>query len=180
MRTIQTGEFSPSQISFLNAQSEISGKAKLEYKSKSNCIYEFAKKIFTAISHQYNLYFKKDYKASLITKANEEIKKATLLARDVDSSQLNLIGNLFDKSRAIVQYDAGEGNELYIRGEGTGLSWDKGIKLINVDSNVWFLPLSIKPSDITKFKIVLNDGDDAKFENGDDRTSFDNVSPDFS
>jgi hypothetical protein len=52
--------------------------------------------------------------------------------------------------------DVGYGNTLFIRGEGPGLSWDKGIALDVVGDNQWTitLPESTRP---VVFKFLLND-----------------------
>lgn len=52
--------------------------------------------------------------------------------------------------------DVGFGNTLYLRGDGPGLSWDKGIPLESVASDRWtiVLPESGRP---VIFKFLLND-----------------------
>jgi hypothetical protein len=68
------------------------------------------------------------------------------------------------------QIDVGFGNQLYIRGEGPGLSWDKGVLMECVASDQWrvALPESARP---VVFKFLVNDlswsaGDDYKAEPG--------------
>ncbi|HLP76465.1 MAG TPA: hypothetical protein VK327_06040 [Candidatus Paceibacterota bacterium] len=51
--------------------------------------------------------------------------------------------------------DVGFGNALYVRGEGTGLSWNHGIPLTCVDSSTW--KWSAEANDKLKFKLLLND-----------------------
>lgn len=68
--------------------------------------------------------------------------------------------------RTMVQakIDVGFGNALFIRGEGGGLSWDKGQPLTCVDSTSWHW--SSKPArDKVVFKLLLNDTVWAKGEN---------------
>jgi hypothetical protein len=53
-------------------------------------------------------------------------------------------------------FDVGFGNQLHIRGEGPGLSWDKGVALENVKADKW----SITVREATKpivFKLLIND-----------------------
>lgn len=52
--------------------------------------------------------------------------------------------------------DVGFGNALYIRGEGPGLSWNKGLPLKNTGADAWTisLPRSTRP---IVFKFLLND-----------------------
>jgi hypothetical protein len=51
--------------------------------------------------------------------------------------------------------DVGYGNNLFVRGQGGGLSWDRGLPLQNVDSKTWRLIVPAK--DKVQFKILLND-----------------------
>lgn len=51
--------------------------------------------------------------------------------------------------------DVGFGNALYVRGEGTGLSWNEGKLLTCVDGTTW--KWSTEASDKVKFKLLLND-----------------------
>lgn len=58
--------------------------------------------------------------------------------------------------------DVGYGNNLFVRGEGAGLSWDHGVPLKCVDPQTW--QLSVPASDQVKFKLLLNDAVWAKGE----------------
>lgn len=51
--------------------------------------------------------------------------------------------------------DVGFGNSLFLRGEGTGLSWNRGLPLTCVDGSTW--KWSGEASDPVKFKLLLND-----------------------
>jgi len=51
--------------------------------------------------------------------------------------------------------DIGFGNNLFVRGQGAGLSWDHGIPLECVDSQTWRLIVPAK--DKLQFKLLLND-----------------------
>lgn len=51
--------------------------------------------------------------------------------------------------------DVGFGNNLFLRGEGEGLSWDRGIPLENVDSRTWRLLVPAKKQ--VQFKLLIND-----------------------
>jgi hypothetical protein len=51
--------------------------------------------------------------------------------------------------------DVGFGNQLFVRGQGAGLSWDHGVPLKNLDSNTW--QWSAAASDKLTFKLLLND-----------------------
>jgi hypothetical protein len=51
--------------------------------------------------------------------------------------------------------DVGFGNALYLRGEGSGLSWSEGVPLTCVDRATW--EWSGKTEEPLKFKLLLND-----------------------
>ena len=55
-----------------------------------------------------------------------------------------------------VQIDIGFGNHLTIRGSGPGLSWDKGLVMDNVGSNLWTVALA-KAAKPVAFKVLVND-----------------------
>ena len=62
------------------------------------------------------------------------------------------------------QVDVGFGNAVYIRGDGPGLSWDKGVLLDNTGSDHWKISLSKATKPVT-FKFLIND---EKWNNGED------------
>ena len=45
--------------------------------------------------------------------------------------------NPLKKARIIVKCDAGFGNKLFIRGNGPGMSWERGTELRNIDKETW-------------------------------------------
>jgi len=51
--------------------------------------------------------------------------------------------------------DVGFGNALFLRGQGHGLSWDRGIPLTCVDGSTW--KWSAEADEKLKFKLLLND-----------------------
>ena len=59
------------------------------------------------------------------------------------------------QNRIIARVDVGFGNALYVRGEGAGLSWEKGTALANVTPYEWTLSCSNKGTVI--FKFLIND-----------------------
>lgn len=61
-----------------------------------------------------------------------------------------------EKTTIIARVDVGFGNSLYVRGEGTGLSWDKGILLENVGPYEWTFTTTRAKGDLT-FKFLIND-----------------------
>lgn len=61
-----------------------------------------------------------------------------------------------EKTTIVARVDVGFGNSLYLRGEGTGLSWDKGVPLENVGPYEWKYSTTQAKSDLT-FKFLIND-----------------------
>ncbi|MDQ5979265.1 MAG: hypothetical protein QG602_2239 [Verrucomicrobiota bacterium] len=54
------------------------------------------------------------------------------------------------------QIDIGFGNHLTLRGEGPGLSWDKGLVMDNVGHSLWTASIS-KATKPVAFKLLVND-----------------------
>lgn len=67
------------------------------------------------------------------------------------------------KTRITVKYDAGFPNQLYIRGKGANLSWDKGQPLKNLRADEWVWETDAHFTNC-EFKILIND---RVYENGD-------------
>lgn len=79
------------------------------------------------------------------------------------------------KTSIIARVDVGFGNQLYIRGTGAGLSWDKGLQLKNVSSYEWAFATTKAKSDVI-FKFLINDelwaeGDNVTVAKGGNSTS---------
>lgn len=79
------------------------------------------------------------------------------------------------KTSIIARVDVGFGNQLYIRGTGAGLSWDKGLQLKNVSSYEWAFATTKAKSDVI-FKFLINDelwaeGDNVTVTKGGNSTS---------
>ena len=60
------------------------------------------------------------------------------------------------KTSILARVDVGFGNQLYIRGTGAGLSWEKGLPLKNVSSYEWAFATTKAKRDVT-FKFLIND-----------------------
>jgi hypothetical protein len=52
--------------------------------------------------------------------------------------------------------DVGFGNRLFLRGEGGGLAWHRGIALENLSADLWSITLPVGPATL-RFKFLLND-----------------------
>lgn len=72
------------------------------------------------------------------------VKKAA--ENTISTKQTTIVANI----------DVGFGNTLHIRGEGAGLSWDKGIPLENISPFEWKLTAKKTAGTIT-FKFLIND-----------------------
>jgi hypothetical protein len=60
------------------------------------------------------------------------------------------------RTSIIAKVDVGFGNTLYIRGEGPGLSWDRGLVMDCVSDNDWIITISDAKKPIV-FKFLVND-----------------------
>ena len=60
------------------------------------------------------------------------------------------------KTTITAKYDVGFGNALFVRGEGPGLSWEKGLAMENVGSDLWRIVLAESARAYT-FKFLIND-----------------------
>lgn len=59
-------------------------------------------------------------------------------------------------TRIIARVDVGFGNQLYIRGENGGLSWERGIQMENVSAYEWRFTTHY-PAKSIEFKFLIND-----------------------
>jgi hypothetical protein len=66
------------------------------------------------------------------------------------------------KTRLTIKYNAGYPNQLFIRGKGANLSWDKGQPLKNVKADEWVWETDNSFTNC-EFKILINDH---VYENG--------------
>lgn len=67
------------------------------------------------------------------------------------------------KTRITIKYDSGFPNQIFIRGKGANLSWEKGLPLKNVKSDEWVWETDA-PFTQCEFKVLIND---RIYENGD-------------
>lgn len=87
------------------------------------------------------------------------VKEHELTPSKTTESQKNLCScssKAKKASRLQVHYDAGFGNALFLRGEGAGLNWDKGIQLKNEGPTSWYWETD-SLFDAIECKVVLND-----------------------
>jgi len=60
------------------------------------------------------------------------------------------------KTHIIIHYDVGFNNQIYLRGAGANLSWDKGVKLKNTKADEWIWETDL-PFNLCEFKVLIND-----------------------
>jgi hypothetical protein len=93
----------------------------------------------------------------IMTKKEPSKTLSTNNSRDIKEKNL---------TRIIVHYDVGFNNNLFIRGSGVGLSWNKGILLRNTRPDEWVW--ETKESFLTcEFKVLIND---SHYEEGENHT----------
>jgi hypothetical protein len=61
-----------------------------------------------------------------------------------------------DITKVVIKYNVGFGNQLFIRGTGANLSWDKGILLNNISADEWVWETKT-PFNSCEFKVLVND-----------------------
>lgn len=93
----------------------------------------------------------------MIMTKKEPSKSASSNSRDLKEKNL---------TKVIVHYDVGFNNNLFIRGSGAGLSWDKGILLRNTGADEWVWETK-EPFLSCEFKVLIND---TQYEQGDNHT----------
>ncbi|MSU24475.1 MAG: hypothetical protein EXS32_11710 [Opitutus sp.] len=83
-------------------------------------------------------------------------KTAKLVAKKKTAPAVKRVATKPVVTTIVAQIDIGFGNALYIRGEGPGLSWDRGVLLDCVSDSEWkiALPESARP---VIFKFLVND-----------------------
>ncbi len=92
---------------------------------------------------------KKTYKATKICTGSKPVK---VVRKAVPVS-----------SKVVIKYDVGFPNQIYIRGNGPGMSWEKGVAMRNVGPDEWVWETS-QPFSECEFKVLVND---YSFEEGE-------------
>ncbi len=82
------------------------------------------------------------------------VKKAP--AKPAAAPQVEPVAPTTVRTTITAKIDIGFGNALYLRGEGAGLSWDRGTLMNCVDDDTWMLELgeSVRP---VIYKFLVND-----------------------
>ena len=74
-------------------------------------------------------------------------------------------------TKVVAKFDAGWGNMLFIRGNGAGLDWERGVPMQCIGEDEWMWK-QLTSADFVTFKILINDqvwsvGDDMVVAGGD-------------
>ena len=87
--------------------------------------------------------------------AKKAVKKA-VKATKTGTKKTSAKKKALKKSTIAARVDVGFGNNLYIRGEGAGLSWDVGILMKNLSPYEWAWEAK-SASDPIEYKFLIND-----------------------
>jgi hypothetical protein len=83
-------------------------------------------------------------------------KKVAAKKAPVKKSAAKKAAGKLQSTTLVAQVDVGFGNTLFIRGEGGGLSWEKGIPMENISPYEWTFESSAKTGDLV-CKLLIND-----------------------
>lgn len=95
-------------------------------------------------------------KTTKATKTLTPAKKSTKVVRKAPPVPAAKVQPSAVVTTVSAQIDVGFGNALYVRGEGPGLSWEKGLRMECIADDRWSLALgeSLRPF---VFKFLIND-----------------------
>jgi hypothetical protein len=99
---------------------------------------------------------KKAVKKVAAKKATKKVVAKKAPAKKPVAPKAKIPSNQVVKTSIIARVDVGFGNQLYIRGTGAGLSWERGLQLENVSAYEWTFATTKAKSDVT-FKFLIND-----------------------
>jgi len=85
-----------------------------------------------------------------------EAKVAVAGAKTVGSRKVSAEKPAAAPTRIMAHVDVGLGNTLFLRGEGGGLSWERGVPMECIGGNCWSWSAESVVQDIT-FKVLIND-----------------------
>jgi hypothetical protein len=99
---------------------------------------------------------KKAVKKVAAKKATKKVVAKKAPAKKPVAPKAKIPSNQVVKTSIIARVDVGFGNQLYIRGTGADLSWERGLQLENVSAYEWAFATTKAKSDVT-FKFLIND-----------------------
>jgi hypothetical protein len=97
-------------------------------------------------------------------------RQAATKPTSIEGQRNETLSTTEQKTVVQAKIDVGFGNSLFVRGQGDGLSWDKGLPLSCIDGSVWVWSTR-KVTGKVVFKLLLNDqvwakGEDVVVEAG--------------
>jgi hypothetical protein len=97
---------------------------------------------------------KKSVAKKVATKKTNKVAKKTTAKKA--TTKKKAVRKTISKTTIAARVDVGFGNNLYIRGEGAGLSWDVGILMKNLSPYEWVWE-SKTASSALEYKFIIND-----------------------
>ncbi|ACB75427.1 hypothetical protein [Opitutus terrae] len=95
-------------------------------------------------------------KTTKVTKALTPAKKTTKTVRKTNPVPAAPVAPTAVVTTIMANIDVGFGNSLFIRGEGPGLSWEKGVRMDCVADDRWSVELGESARPFV-FKFLIND-----------------------
>jgi hypothetical protein len=97
-------------------------------------------------------------------------KQAATRSTSIEGQRNETLSTTAQMTVVQAKIDVGFGNSLFVRGQGSGLSWDKGLPLSCIDGSAWVWSTK-QAKDKVVFKLLLNDqvwakGEDVVVEAG--------------
>lgn len=90
------------------------------------------------------------------TASKAPVKKSTAKKASPKKVPAKKVATKQPTTTIVANVDVGFGNTLYIRGEGAGLSWEKGTELKNISPYEWSFSTTAAKGPVT-FKFLIND-----------------------
>lgn len=88
--------------------------------------------------------------------AKKAARKGLAKKAPAKQSPAEVVSKRPSETSIVAKVDVGFGNSLYIRGQGGGLSWDKGTRLENISPYEWEFTTAPTSGPLT-FKFLIND-----------------------
>lgn len=103
---------------------------------------------------------KKSVAKKVATTKTKKVAKKTTTAKKTTAKKATTkkkaVRKTISKTTIAARVDVGFGNNLYIRGEGAGLSWDVGILMKNLSPYEWVWESKTASSPL-EYKFIIND-----------------------
>lgn len=87
----------------------------------------------------------------------DETKNKSICVHSINSAFSSCESNTILKTVIRIHYDTGLENSLYLRGDNDPLSWNKGLSLHTISSDVWKLDPERYSTETIQFNPLIND-----------------------